>query len=97
MSAKLSVTMAEAIVQAKHYGSLERWPGGFWTFAGATASHTISGLSVPEWYVGVGTVDALCRRGLLKVTERRGSPAYMVRVELAQSAQTEEPATEQKD
>jgi hypothetical protein len=64
---KLTATMREALTRFVHDGNgeLRRWPGGFWTFAGALEVKP----GVPEWYVVVNTVHALIKRGLVELRD----------------------------
>ena len=59
-----SASMQEALEKAKHYGSLERRPGGYWTYPGCPMLNNYA----PHWYVGRETVRGLVLRGSLIFT-----------------------------
>jgi hypothetical protein len=51
-------------------GTIERWPGGFWTTPG-TGFDEAGAYRVPHWYVGTNTVAALVARGYLVESKRQ--------------------------
>ena len=62
---KLSAVQQEVIDKMKATGSLlYRWPGGFWTTKDRLP-RVFLGPNPPSWYVTIGTVRALERKGLL--------------------------------
>ena len=72
---KLSPKMKEALERMREHGSLQRWPGGYWTGA------DVAGIrGVPEWYFPTQTVMALLDRGLAVVTDTlpRGDASRVV-------------------
>ena len=65
--------MARALAGAlEHGGTLERLPGGFWTYPGVRLLD-LDHSGFPEWYVNASTVEALIKRGDLIYTKWRQS------------------------
>jgi DNA-binding HxlR family transcriptional regulator len=67
MSGKgITNTQAEALRKMHAENSvLRRVPGGFWTTSATQFRKSIGG-PVPEWWVTVGTIRALQRKGLIE-------------------------------
>jgi len=78
---KLTDRQLQALRTMESKGSMVRWPGGFWTYGGASVARVCQGHDVPVWYVGVTTLEALRKRYLVEITLRNrfGSPdAYTI-------------------
>ena len=67
----MSKTQKEVIRIMEKYGNkLIRWPGGFWTYEGATIRYRPFGdHPVPVWYCGVRTLRAMHKKGLVRLDE----------------------------
>lgn len=67
---RLTDRQLQALRTMESKGSMVRWPGGFWTYGGASVARTCQGHDVPVWYVGVATLEALRERYLVEITRR---------------------------
>lgn len=59
-------TQTKALGVLREHGTLERWPGGFWTYPSCPVDHVTNGCDIPSWYVTTHTVQAMERRGWLE-------------------------------
>ena len=67
---------------------IERLPGGFWTTPSTPRAFKAGpGCVVPEWWVGVQTLKALARMGVLQESRRQpnGHLGFVVEYRLAPS------------
>lgn len=69
MADKLSSTQQALLTKFDQHSRIIRYQGGFWSAPGLPVNHN----GAPEWWFGTMTVDALVKRGLLKVVEERAN------------------------
>lgn len=70
-------------------GNLFRTNGGFWTYQGVKMVEY--GMdTIPEWWVGKGTVDALITRGILTIWNTREGKYGVYPIEVTISPSYEE-------
>ena len=82
---KLSYLMAYTLDIMHSHGRLVRWPGGFWTYPNCPPKPETDGWknphAVPRWYVEIGTLKALEKRGFImlqKVAHRYPEVAVLL-------------------
>lgn len=67
MSFRLSPAQIDALQHMADGCTLQRWPGGYWARIDATVAREGPGIGqVPDWYVGIQTLDGLVRRELVR-------------------------------
>lgn len=88
----LSQTQLECIETLKEHGKLIKYSGGFWSAQNVEIKHvpcTPDPYDAPTWYISTRTINALIKKGVLKITAEKswnGKP-YPVEVVLIESAE----------
>lgn len=60
---RITKTQRKAVEAMQAHGTLVKWRGGFWT--GPHTSCASHDATVPAWYFGTQTIEALLRAGLV--------------------------------
>jgi hypothetical protein len=82
MGKKLSETQQQLVTKISEYGTLVRYPGGYWSAPGVECSEAV-GSRYPVWHFGTLTVRALIKQGMLVVSQMSNNGMYPIGVRLA--------------